>query len=113
MNPGITEEVGMTARNFMNILRTQPLSLALVVMNFVLVAYVFYSGSVIIEQRKYTTDAIINWQREADKLMAQCVSTMARMTETLLIIRKPVEQTPVPMGPMPIPMPPLKPEEMK
>ena len=44
-------------------------------MNFVLVAYVFYSGSVIIEQRVKTTTMIVEWQRETDKLLQTCVDT--------------------------------------
>ena len=77
MNPGITEEVGSTTRYFMKIMMQQPLALALVVMNFVLIAYVFYSGSVIIEQRWRTTNLIVEWQKETDKLLQTCVSSEA------------------------------------
>ena len=45
MTPGITEEVGRQVGGFMDIMRSQPLSLALVVMNVLLVAFLFYSDS--------------------------------------------------------------------
>ena len=67
-------EAGKTARSFMDALKEQPLSLALVVMNFALVAYLFYSGSSITEQRNETTRMIVAWQKETDTLMANCVS---------------------------------------
>lgn len=116
MNPGISEEIGETTRSFMDILRQQPLSLALVVMNFLLVAYVFYSGGAILEQRKWATALIVDWQKESDKLMSQCVSpemtkivldNLTKMTETLLLVRKPIElPAPAPApAPSPAPMP--------
>jgi hypothetical protein len=51
MNPGVSEEVGKTTRSFMDVLREQPLSLALVVMNLSLVIYMFYTGSQMIQWR--------------------------------------------------------------
>ena len=59
---------------FMGIMREQPLSLALVVMNFVLLGYLFYAGSSSLSQRQETTAAIVRWQEATDKLMASCVS---------------------------------------
>ena len=74
MNPGITEEVGKQVGGFMEIMKMQPLSLALVVMNFALVAFLFYSNSQVLEQRKGALDQIVQWQRATDSLMASCVS---------------------------------------
>jgi hypothetical protein len=74
VSPGITEEVGKQVGGFMEILRGQPLSLALVVMNFLLVAYLFYSGSATTTQRQETAKMIVEWQRETDKIMASCAS---------------------------------------
>jgi hypothetical protein len=67
---GRAKNVGL----FMGIMREQPLSLALVVMNFVLLGYLFYSGSSNLTQRSETSTAIIKWQEATDKLMASCVS---------------------------------------
>ena len=58
----------------MDALKEQPLSLALVVMNFLLVAYLFYSGSSLNTQRQETTRMVISWQQATDTLMANCVS---------------------------------------
>jgi hypothetical protein len=74
MNPVIPEEVSKQVGGFMEIMKMQPLSLALVVMNFALVAFLFYSNSQILEQRKSALDQIVGWQTATDKLMASCVS---------------------------------------
>lgn len=69
------------------------MSLALVVINFLLVAFLFYSGSATLTQRAAMTDLIVGWQRDTDKLMANCVSqdvtkmmldNMQKITETML-----------------------------
>lgn len=87
----VTQEVSKQVGGFMEVMRSQPLSLALVVMNFLLVAYLFYAGGQQLSQRQYTTDQIIKWQQDTDKLMANCVSkevtsmmldNMQRITET-------------------------------
>jgi hypothetical protein len=44
VNPDVTEEAVKTTRSFFEALREQPLSLALVVMNFALLGYLFWSG---------------------------------------------------------------------
>lgn len=79
---GVTEEAAKAAGGFMTIMGTQPLALALVVMNFVLLGYVFYQGTSTTTQRRETTDLIIGWQKETDKLMVNCVS--AEVTRTML-----------------------------
>lgn len=74
MNPGISEEVGKASHTFMEIMRAQPLSLALVVMNMLLLGFLWYSNSVQLKQRKETVELIVKWQQESDRLMANCVS---------------------------------------
>jgi hypothetical protein len=59
---------------FMRIMEHQPLSLALVVMNFVLLGYLFYAGQSSHSQTRENTAAIVKWQEATDKLMASCVS---------------------------------------
>lgn len=90
---GVTEEVGKAASGFVNIMGGQPLALALVIMNFVLLAYLFYTASSITSSRKETTDLIVKWQQDTDKLMVNCVSSdvmrmtldnMQRITDTML-----------------------------
>ncbi len=74
MNPGVTEEVGKVTNTFMDILRGQPLSLALVAMNVLLVVFLFYSNNQVLKQREAALNQIVGWQRQTDTLMANCVS---------------------------------------
>lgn len=93
MNPGPSEELGETARSVVGVLRESPLSLALVLMNAALIAYLFYSGSSILEQRTAISKMIVDQQRELQPLLAGCVSQEViksildnnqRITETML-----------------------------
>jgi hypothetical protein len=90
---GITEEAGKAVSGAVSAMSGQPLSLALVIMNLVLLGYLFYVGSSTNSQRKETVDLIVGWQKETDRLMANCVSgevtrtmldNMQRITETML-----------------------------
>lgn len=92
MIPG-AEEAGKTARSFFDALKDQPLSLALVVVILVLCGLLFYTNASTLEQRKETAQMVITWQRDTDKLMANCVSqdvtkmvidNIQRVTETML-----------------------------
>jgi hypothetical protein len=86
----ITQETGRTVRSFLDALKEQPLSLALVVMNFLLLGFLFYNGVAALDQRKQTVDLIVGWQRETDKLMASCVSAdiMKLVLDALEQVRK-------------------------
>ena len=90
---GVTEEVAKVAGGFMATMGQQPLALALVVMNLVLLGFLFYNGSSTNAARKDTVDQIIRWQTENDKILANCVSAetnrtmldhMQKITETML-----------------------------
>lgn len=70
----IVEETGKQVGSFIEVMKAQPLSLALVVMNLLLLIFLFYGSSTTLSQRRDTVDLIVTWQRETDKLMAQCVS---------------------------------------
>lgn len=69
-----TEEIGKTARSFFEVLRESPLSLALVAVIAGLVVLLYFSQTQTLEQRRETSALIIAWQRDTDKLMANCVS---------------------------------------
>jgi hypothetical protein len=90
---GVTEEAGKAVSGFVTVMGTQPLALALVVMNLTLLGYLFYLNSSVNAQRKESVDLIIGWQKETDKLMVNCVSAevnrsmmdnMQKITETML-----------------------------
>jgi hypothetical protein len=109
----IVEEAGKTARGFLDALKDQPLSLALVVMNFLLVAYLFYSGTSITSQRQETTKMIVAWQERTDQLMASCVSRDVLETVVGALERQLQEMRRQLDGgrSMPIPLPPPRPPE--
>jgi hypothetical protein len=90
---GITEEAGKAVTGVVTSIGTQPLALALVVMNLVLLGFLFYVQHSTNSQRKETVDLIVGWQKDTDKLMANCVSgevtrtmldNMQHITETML-----------------------------
>lgn len=107
------EETGKVARSFFKVMQTEPLSLALVVSNFVLLGYLFYSGASITSQRQETTKMIVGWQERTDVLMASCVSrdvlesVVGALERQLQEMRKQLnggrEQTPRPRPPPPPP----------
>lgn len=68
MNP--VAETGKTARSFFDIMRSDPLALSLVLINFLLMGFLYWSGA----QRKDTVDLIVKWQERSDQLLASCVS---------------------------------------
>lgn len=97
MNPGVSEEVGKTARGIVQVMESQPLSLALVLMNVLLVAYLFYSGSQMLSQRQEASKMIMDWSSRTDVLLGNCVSlevtklvldNMQRITDTMLASEK-------------------------
>jgi hypothetical protein len=90
---GVTEEASKAVGGFVTVMGSQPLALALVVMNLTLLGYLFYIQSSTNNQRKETVDLIVKSQNETEKLLANCVSgevtrtmldNMQRITETML-----------------------------
>jgi hypothetical protein len=75
-------EVGLTTRSFFDALKDQPLSLALVVVIMAMTFLLYYSNAQTLLQRQNAMDQIVSWQRDTDKLMANCVS--AEVTKTML-----------------------------
>ena len=70
----VVQETGKQVGTFFEIMRSQPLALSLVVMNFLLMGFLFYSGASQLSQRRETVDLIVKWQERSDALMASCVS---------------------------------------
>jgi hypothetical protein len=89
----ISGEVGKTTRGFFEVMKENPLSLALVVVVFALAAMQYYTNKETLEQRTRMSDLIINWQKEQQVILGGCVSAdvtkgmldnMQRITETML-----------------------------
>jgi hypothetical protein len=99
VNP-IAEEVSKQVGGFMDIMRSQPLSLALVLMNVGLIVFLFYSQSQTLTQRQHALDQIVQWQRDTDRLMAGCISKEALELVLNAVLRNPLT---TPIIPVPVP----------
>lgn len=73
MNPGIAEEVGKSTNFFMKIMKDQPLSLALVVMNVLLLMLFFYVIQTATDVRNKELERVFTAQAETNKLLFNCV----------------------------------------
>lgn len=73
MNPGPIEEAGKVANSFIDSLKAQPLALALVVMNIMLLAYLFYNEQKYIDSRKDFAGHLFAFQTQQSELLAKCI----------------------------------------
>lgn len=73
MNPGPVEEIGQATNAFMKIMHNEPLSLALVVMNVLLLGLFFYVIQTATAVRHAEMERIFAAQQETQKLLFQCV----------------------------------------
>jgi len=73
MNPGVSEEVGETARSFFDVMKQQPATLALIVCNFALLVFIFYALWKAGEFRDALVKNQFEYQREVSQLLARCV----------------------------------------
>lgn len=73
MNPGPVEEAGKTAGLFMQIMKDQPLSLALVIMNIALLALFWYIARTQSELRSHDIELIFKQQKDVQELLSKCI----------------------------------------
>ena len=73
MNPGPVEEVGKTAGIFIDAMKSQPLALALVVMNLALLGLIWFTMTINNETRKREFEALQNEQKEVRELLSRCL----------------------------------------
>ena len=66
------EEGGRAVNSFIDAMKSQPLSLALVVMNLTLLAFLYFYGSANIAERKHETDLLYQNQGKISQLLAKC-----------------------------------------
>ena len=69
MDPGI----GKAAGSLVEAMRNHPMELALVVMNFALIGFVYFQSAQFTTQRKENVALFIEVQKEVQKLLSQCV----------------------------------------
>jgi hypothetical protein len=67
--------LGSAATSFMDAMRGQPLSLALVAMNLALLGYLYYSQAVGHQERAKEMELLYENRREMAQLLYQCTPT--------------------------------------
>ncbi len=70
---GPIDEAGKAANTFLDALKGQPLSLALVVMNVALLLLVFWTANQQSESRKEMATLILQRQAETELLLSKCI----------------------------------------
>jgi hypothetical protein len=73
VNPGPVEEVGKVAGGFMDAMKGQPLSLALVIMNLALLGLFFWIGKTVAATREREIGLLYADQKEIRELLSRCV----------------------------------------
>ena len=75
MNPGPIEEGAKVATGFMAAMKDQPLALALVACNLMLLALFFYITHYAGSNRAHEFSTIMEMQKEVQKLLYNCTPT--------------------------------------
>lgn len=78
MNPGPMEDAGKVATGFVAAMQTQPLALALVACNILLMGLFFYVAQWSGNNRSKEFSALMEMNREVQKLLYNCTPTAPR-----------------------------------
>lgn len=70
---GLTEEGAKIAGGLIDTLRTQPSTLAMIVISFGLLGYTFYEGHSFNQQRFEMTKTFVDFQKQTQELLSRCV----------------------------------------
>lgn len=70
---GLTEEGARVATGIIDSLKTQPATLAMIVISFGLLGYTFYEGHYFNTARQEMLKQFLEQQRETQQLLARCV----------------------------------------
>jgi hypothetical protein len=71
----VPNDVGHAASTSMDVMRSQPLSLALVVMNIGLLGFLYYDGIVAHSERQEETRLLYQNRTDVAQLLYQCTPT--------------------------------------
>lgn len=66
------EEGGKAVNNFLEAMKSQPLALALCVMNFLLLGFLYYTGITAANERHLELQLLYNNRSEVAQLLASC-----------------------------------------
>lgn len=72
MSPGAVEEGAKTARSFFDAMKEQPLALALAIICFALIGYLYFEHAALNSERKGELDLLYQNRQEVALLLAQC-----------------------------------------
>jgi len=67
------EAAGKVTKGFFDIMKEQPLALALCVMNFALIGFLYVQSAAFNAQRESNVKIFVDVQREVQKLLSQCI----------------------------------------
>lgn len=73
MNPGLTEEGAKIAAGIVDSLKTQPATIAMIVISFGLLVYTFYEARSFNSQRTEMFGKLMERETEINKLLSRCV----------------------------------------
>lgn len=73
MNPGVADEAGQTARSFIDALKQQPATLALIVANIAMLVFMFYALAKAAEFRDGMLRGQLEYQKHVTDLLSKCV----------------------------------------
>lgn len=73
MNPGVGEEVGQTARSFIEVMKSQPATLALIVANIAMLVFLFYALSRAATFRDDLLKNQFEYQKHVSELLSRCI----------------------------------------
>ena len=73
MNPGVVEEGAAVTRSFIDVLKSEPISLALVVMNVALLLIFYFILTTIAATREREIALLYDEQKEVRELLSKCV----------------------------------------
>lgn len=69
---GPVEEAGRAANTFMEVMKSQPLSLALVVMNLCLLGFLYYQGAIAASERHHELELLYENRKYVGDLLHNC-----------------------------------------
>lgn len=73
MNPGLTEEGAKIATGLVDSLKTQPATLAMIVISFGLLGYTWYEGHSFNAQRYEMVKTFVDFQKQTQELLSRCI----------------------------------------
>lgn len=82
MNPGVVEETSKVATGFIDAMKTQPLALALAVMNIMLMGLFFYIAQWAGSNRQREFEMLMESNKEVQKLLYQCTPIKLQSDES-------------------------------